>query len=243
MKLNSNIIWVDSVESTNKFIKNLVVNSAIKNGTIIAAKEQTKGVGQAKNKWLSNSNQNLTFSIYVEPQIKAIYQFYLSKIIALSIYEYINIKITNVSIKWPNDIYVENKKISGTLIENIIQGEYITKTIIGIGININQVVFDNSLLNPVSLKAITKKTYNLKNELLKLISIINTNLELINLFSIIDNKYNKLLYRLNNSCYFLDKNNNKFKGIIVGTATDGRIKIKTQNLIKRFGLNEIQYIL
>ncbi len=238
----NSIIWLEKTDSTNKFVKTLINNNAIKNGTIIAAKEQTNGKGQQNNIWQTEPNHNLTFSLYLEFNIKAIHQFYISKIIALSIHEFISKKVNNVTIKWPNDIYIDNKKVAGILIENTIQGENITKSIIGVGININQINFDKSIPNPISLKSITKKTYNLKNVLIEISHLINSKLMLINNFNTIDNLYNKLLYKLNTESSFT-YNNNIFIGKILGTEQDGRIKIKTQNLIKRFGFHEIKYIL
>ncbi len=241
---NSQIIWLEKTDSTNKFIKTLISNSAIKNGTIIAAKEQTNGKGQQNNIWHTQPNLNLTFSLYLDIRIKAIHQFYISKIIALSIYEFISTKVSKVTIKWPNDIYIDNNKVAGILIENTIQGENITKSIIGIGININQINFDKSIPNPISLKEITGKTYNLNNTLVEINSIIMQKFQLLNNFNTIDNLYNQLLYKLNTKSNFTDINNkNNFTGKIIGTEQDGRIKIKTQNLIKRFGFHEIKYIL
>ena len=238
------IIWLEETDSTNKFVKTLINNNAIKNGTIIASKEQTNGKGQQNNIWHTKPMLNLTFSLYLEISIKAIHQFYISKIIALSIHEFINEKANKTTIKWPNDIYIDNNKVAGILIENTIQGENITKTIIGIGININQTDFDKSIPNPISLKNITGETYNLNNTLTEINNIINSKLRLINNFSAIDKLYNNLLYKLNTELSFTDiNNNNNFIGEIIGTEQDGRIKIKTQNLIKRFGLHEIKYIL
>jgi len=238
------IIWLEEIDSTNKFIKTLINNNAIKNGTIIATKKQTKGKGQQNNKWLTEPNLNLTFSLYLEINIKATHQFYLSKIIALSIHEFINKEANNTTIKWPNDIYIDNNKIAGILIENTIQGENITKSIIGIGININQINFDTSIPNPISLKNITGKTYDINNSLNEINNIIKHKLKLINNFNNIDNSYNNILYKLNTKLNFKEINNNNiFDGEIIGTEQDGRIKIKTQTLIKRFGFHEIKYIL
>ena len=243
MNSENSIIWLETTDSTNKFTKTLVDNNTIKSGTIIVAKEQTNGKGQLNNKWLSEPNQNLTFSIYIEMNIKAIYQFYISKIIALSILKFISKSTNNATIKWPNDIYVSDKKIAGILIENTIQGENITKSIIGIGININQTNFDKLLPNPISLKNITNKTYNLKDTLTEINLIIQQQLEQINAFNYIDNLYNASLYKLNEEIKFTDSDNNIFYGKIIGTEQDGRIKIKTQNSVKRFGFHQIKYVL
>jgi len=243
MNSNNTIIWLEKTNSTNRFVKSLLLNSEVKSGTIISAKEQTNGKGQLSNIWHTEPNKNLTFSLYIEPNIKAIHQFYISKIIALSIFEFISNITKNVKIKWPNDIYVNDEKIAGILIENTIQGDIITKSIIGVGININQTIFDKSLPNPISLKMITNKTYNLNDLLIEINNLIKDKLNNLHQFQTTDIKYNDLLYKLNEDSLFNDQNGNIFSGIIVGTEQDGRIKIKTQNLIKRFGFHEIKYIL
>lgn len=244
MDTNNTIIWLEETDSTNKFTKTLIKNNAIKSGTIIASKKQTNGKGQFLNVWLSEPNKNLTFSLYLEINVKAIHQFYISKIIAISVYEFISSRATNAKIKWPNDIYVNNNKIAGILIENTIQGEYITKSIIGIGININQIKFNNKLPNPTSLKLETNNNFNIKELLSELSDAINAKLGLLNNFDKIDKQYNNLLYKLNTECKFKKTSSNDIiTGEIVETAIDGRLVIKTIKGLEKYGFHEIKYIL
>ncbi|MCD4664581.1 MAG: biotin--[acetyl-CoA-carboxylase] ligase, partial [Bacteroidales bacterium] len=138
-------------------------------GTIVVATEQTSGKGLDKNSWESESRKNLTFSILLKPEfLKPERQFMLNKAIALGLFDYIQsvIKNNKVTIKWPNDIYIDNGKVAGTLINNTISGSNILYSIIGIGININQSLFKSNAPNPVSLKYYLKYNQDL-NECLK----------------------------------------------------------------------------
>ena len=123
----------------------------------MSALTQTAGRGQRGNSWKSEPGKNLTFSIVLkftdnsDMMIKAIDQFVLSQITALSVVELLSRHDIQAQIKWPNDIYVDGKKISGILIENSLRGEWISHSIIGIGLNVNQRNFDVSLPNPTSI--------------------------------------------------------------------------------------------
>ncbi len=174
MALNLNIKWYTETDSTN--------NLALKEGdsnpdmTIWAAEYQTAGRGQVGNKWSSKRGENLTFSILLKPKfVKAKEQFTIAIITTLGIYKYLKNKLEpyrdkggeEIKIKWPNDIYVGDKKICGILIEHSIMGENISQSIVGIGLNINQISFPKELKNPTSLlKEINRrncKHFNVSN--------------------------------------------------------------------------------
>ncbi len=126
--------------------------------TLVVAEEQTAGRGQQTNKWESEAGQNLTFSLLCHPRfVKASEQFILSQCMAIAIYRSIKNLTEGVSIKWPNDIYIGDRKVSGTLIECDLKGKEIENCIIGVGLNVNQEVFLSDAPNPVSLIQLTKK--------------------------------------------------------------------------------------
>jgi len=232
ISIEKNIIWIDSTTSTNEYLKKLVGNTKIESGTIISARTQTNGKGQHNNIWISEPYKNLTFSLFIEPKIKANKQFYISKIVALSVYSYLKNYTNKVKIKWPNDLYIENKKIGGILIENTIQGEIITKSIIGVGLNINQQNFGEELSNAVSLANICGKEFILEYVLTDIFSIIKNNFESEMPFNIIDKEFNSKLFRLNEISKFTDIRGLEFEGRIIGTEPEGTIKIETQTLVK-----------
>jgi BirA family biotin operon repressor/biotin-[acetyl-CoA-carboxylase] ligase len=152
------------INSTNWYAIALLEREKPAEGTVIVAGYQTEGKGQDTNSWESEANMNLTFSIILYPTFLPIEdQFQLNKIIALGVTDFISRFIErNVSIKWPNDVYVSDRKIAGILINNSIIGDSFLYSVAGIGININQMLFKSDAPNPVSLKMVTGRHYDLE---------------------------------------------------------------------------------
>ncbi len=150
--MNFNIIPFESVTSTNDEAMEGFVAGRYKEGTIITAQEQTAGRGQRGNQWLSAPGENLTFSLVVEPcHIRADQQFRISETAALAASDAIRVCGIDCRIKWPNDLYIGERKTGGILIEHTLNSEYLSASIIGIGINIGQRRFAPGLPNPTSL--------------------------------------------------------------------------------------------
>ena len=150
MSKKHDIIWLQSVDSTNEEAKRHI--SDIDNLSVLSALEQTAGRGQRGNTWTSNAGENLMFSIVLKsPALMAEDHFALNEIAALSVSEFLSTYGIKAQIKWPNDIYVDEKKICGILIENSFRGKSISSSIIGIGLNINQRNFNVNLPNPTSM--------------------------------------------------------------------------------------------
>lgn len=160
---NKNIIFLTEVESTNNYANQLVLSKAAEHGTVVLAQYQNKGKGQQGNSWESEPGKNLLASIILFPDfLSAAKQFYLSKIASLAIVDFLKTETNDVSIKWPNDIYIKNKKVAGILIENAIKGQNLSSSIIGIGLNLNQEIFLSDAPNPVSLKLVTSQIYDIE---------------------------------------------------------------------------------
>lgn len=155
------ITWVDEALSTNSLLASLC--DSLPHGAVVAARTQTAGRGQRGNSWESEPNANLTFSMLLRPHaIAAAAQFELSMIVALAICDALTAASgLQFSVKWPNDIYIGDKKICGILIENSLKGSRIGRSIVGIGINVNQQTFFSDAPNPVSLSQLTLRQYNL----------------------------------------------------------------------------------
>lgn len=159
MAKKHDIIWFESTDSTNEECRRRI--SDIDNLSVVAALSQTSGRGQRGNVWLSEPGQNLTFSIVLKFPVNvmagelepmhAYDQFVLSEIAALSVVDMLAEHDIQAKIKWPNDIYVGDRKICGMLIENSLRGEWLQHSIIGIGLNVNQRNFDVTLPNPTSM--------------------------------------------------------------------------------------------
>ena len=161
-------IELRSVDSTNNYAldltraKNLTERQAeLLHGTTVFAHEQWQGKGQRGKSWAAAPGENLHMSVIIAPQPRQLQQqFTLSAVIALAVRQFFAEKSSSdIFIKWPNDIYFQDRKAGGILIENVISGAEWKWAVIGIGLNVNQTVFDPDLPNPVSLKQITGKDY------------------------------------------------------------------------------------
>ena len=138
--VGKNLVFVPDCPSTNTLALQITQQSPAKEGTLVITDNQTAGKGQRGNVWEAEPRQNLTFSLILKPGFLAVSkQFYLNVVICLALKDYLMEKISRtVYIKWPNDILVHEKKISGVLIENQLQGAHISNSIVGIGLNMNQ---------------------------------------------------------------------------------------------------------
>jgi len=153
------LIKKELIDSSNNYAKELLSNSKPIEGTAILTDYQSEGRGQRDNSWQSKPGENITLSIILYPNIKADHFFLLNEIIAIAIRDCVTnfLPDENVQIKWPNDILVNHKKIAGVLIENNISNGFIVSSVIGIGLNVNQVNF-NHPIRANSIKLITKQT-------------------------------------------------------------------------------------
>ena len=173
--VGQNLIILKEVDSTNNFLKNTLSNSKpLPEGTVIMAESQYAGRGQQQNRWHSDAGKNLTFSILLKPSFLAISdQFDLTRAISLGVYDALYPLLgEGLKIKWPNDIYYNDMKLGGMLIENAIQGSQIKHSIIGIGLNINQDNFPENVPNAASIKQILQRDYDLRQILSDLCSHI-----------------------------------------------------------------------
>lgn len=156
------IIELLTVDSTNNYALRLAHEGLAQHGTTVFSHEQTAGKGQRNKKWIATSGQNIQMSLITDPQPLSInQQFLLSAFTAATVLEFFEkFSQSDIAIKWPNDIYFQDRKAGGILIENILNGPHWKWSIIGIGLNINQTSFDPDLPNPVSLKQITGKNFD-----------------------------------------------------------------------------------
>jgi len=157
------LLFLDTTPSTNEYMQHQLLTSGAESGAAVVTFNQSKGHGQKGNHWLSEPGQNIAYSLVIKPDfIPARNQFLLSEFVSLTVKALLDDYTKGITIKWPNDIYYKNSKIGGILIENKLEGSLIAHTVIGIGLNINQIDFPNDLPNPVSLSQITGEQYDLK---------------------------------------------------------------------------------
>ena len=225
----SKIIYLDEVDSTNLSLSELTSREQLEDGATVVAVNQTKGKGQAGNSWESESGKNLTFSILFCPEdIQVCEQFAISKAVTLGIADALEELVNDITIKWPNDIYWQDKKIAGILIENTVANNRIKHCIAGIGININQEKFLSDAPNPVSLKQITGLDYSLQDVLTSVRSSIferYTQL-LTNDTDIYTDYFNKLYHR--NGFYLYRAGNEVFEAKIKCVKLSGHLVLETK---------------
>ena len=164
------IIPVETVASTNDYLKELAHKQVLAEGTVIVARNQTAGKGQRGNSWESEAGKNIACSMLLYPSFLPVQRFFLlSEAIALGVKETLDAYTDRITIKWPNDVYYQERKIAGILIENELTGNAYNLSIAGIGLNINQERFLSNAPNPVSLKQITGREYDIEALLRELI--------------------------------------------------------------------------
>ena len=230
-RTDKKIIVLNETESTNNYANQLILSDAAEEGTVVLTQFQLKGKGQVGNHWESEAGKNLLASIILFPNfLNAGKQFLLSKLISLALVEFLQSEIEDVLIKWPNDIYVGNKKIAGILIENTIKGSKLNSTVLGFGLNLNQVSFLSDAPNPISLQQITGKEYNEKRVLERILEIffnwyIRLNEE--NLHEVDLAYYAQLFRRGKWEKYIAD--GEEFEARISGIGEFGQLQLETRS--------------
>ncbi|MFG6685558.1 biotin--[acetyl-CoA-carboxylase] ligase [Mariniflexile sp. HNIBRBA6329] len=237
------IIKLNAIDSTNSYLKAHCLNELVADYTAVITKNQTNGRGQMGTVWESQSSKNLTFSVYKDvSSFNVEYPFYISMVVSLALLKTLQFfSISKLSVKWPNDILSENKKICGILIENVVKQSKFSSSIIGIGLNVNQVEFDN-LPKASSLKLITGRVYDLD----EVSSIIIKNLKhYFNILKrghldVLKEKYEASLFRKNKPSTFQDAEGLMFSGIIKGVSDYGNLQILLEDdIIKEFDLKTV----
>lgn len=171
--VGQNFITLSEVDSTNTYLKNMLSNSKpVPEGTVIMAESQYAGRGQQQNKWHSEPGMNLAFSILLNPDFLPVAnQFDLTRAISLGVHDALQPLLGDgLRIKWPNDVYYNDGKLGGILIENILRSDKIKHSVIGIGLNINQVDFPDWVPNATSVKQILQRDEDKKAILLDICS-------------------------------------------------------------------------
>jgi len=239
---NFQIIRVPQTDSTNAHLLQLSNEKDLAKGTVVVTGHQTQGRGHGGNAWESEPGANLTFSVILYP-FPSVHAFVLSKAISLAVYDFVSLFVSDVSVKWPNDVYVGEQKIAGILIENFFEGTWLTKSIAGIGLNINQEQFFSDAPNPVSLRQLTGKTYLLENCLHDLLAHIAARYKMITEDAAkLSVDYLQCLYRFGRLSRF-SAGGILFDAIITGVNDDGMLEITTDNEERKtFGFKEVVFI-
>ena len=240
----SHITFIEETDSTNKALRERMATGQVDEGSVVVAGFQTAGRGQVGNVWESEAGKNLTFSVVLYPEtVPANRQFVLSQLAALSVKEVLDAYTDHITVKWPNDIYWKDKKICGMLIENDLCGKNIYATIIGIGINLNQLEFRSDAPNPVSLAQITGSVYDTDDVLDRFLSILyKWYLRLLKgEEDILRNKYREALYRRDGYFPFSDDDGG-FAARIYDIEPTGHLVLQLQDgNLRRYAFKEVRY--
>lgn len=234
---------LEETTSTNDYLRNYSPSADI---TVVSTSFQTKGRGQMGSTWVSDKGKNALFSILVCPKdLKVADGFILSQAMALAIKETLEQYIDNVHIKWPNDIYSNNKKICGTLIENTLMGKFVWHSVIGSGINVNQKIFPEGLAAPAtSLYLILGKEQSpsvIVNSIAELFARYYKEIQSGDYICIRERYHNSLYLKDEWNCFQDDSGN--FLGRISHVEPDGHIIIVDKaSTHRRYAFKQVKLI-
>jgi BirA family biotin operon repressor/biotin-[acetyl-CoA-carboxylase] ligase len=248
-KLLNNSDWIikklKECDSTNSRIKQLKSRGVLSDRTALVTDLQTHGKGQGQNTWYSSAGKNLLVSFFREINWPVTQNFFVTILVSQAMVQLLKKIGLESSIKWPNDIYVKDKKIAGMLIENAIMRNCINDTIIGIGLNINETSFPGELPNPISLKSLTGKSFSPDNILKQLIDELDF---------VFEGYYNSggeaFFHNYNSNLFLLNKWHpyrvlgKAINGRIHGVEADGRLIFETEGgQLTHLLFGDIEYIL
>ena len=221
------IIKLNATDSTNNYLKQLLVDTALEDFCVVTTNHQIKGKGQMGAEWISEKGKNLTFSVLKKnPSVVLPQQFLLSILVSLSIIktlEYYN--IPKLAIKWPNDILSDHCKISGILIENLIKSNKIDFSVIGIGLNVNQTFFSDFKRKATSIGLEKENTSNLQLTINNMLPFIAYQFDHLRVGrKNLDKNYLDNLYLSNLKRPYLF-NGEKIEAVIKGVTPEGKLKL------------------
>ena len=238
-------IALDETGSTNRYAKELPGDESHEL-TLVTAEFQTAGRGAGTNRWESERSQNLLFSLISYPKgLLANQMFALSEVTALAIRDALSSYTPGFQIKWPNDIYYNDKKISGMLIENDLQGKWVHRSIIGVGVDINQTRFLSDAPNPVSLAQILGKAVERNQVLNSILLQFNHYYGMMEReqFSELHNRYMQHLYRRNALHPYADATGT-FQARIIDVEPTGHLVLECQNgEQRRYDFKEVSFLI
>lgn len=216
-------------------------------GDVVWADFQTAGRGQRGHVWHSQKGENLTFSVVLEPLfVPIVEQFSVSEVVALSLVDMLAEYGVEAKIKWTNDIYVGDKKLVGILIEHSLASATLRRTIVGVGINVNQTEFDSSIPNPVSMAQLLGKQLNAEEVLKCFIKHLQRNYESLRegAKAELHERYNSLLYRKNEWHTYALPSGERFSGAIRGTKASGALAVENERgETKDYLFKEIEFVI
>nr|WP_320023508.1 biotin--[acetyl-CoA-carboxylase] ligase [uncultured Draconibacterium sp.] len=241
---DKNIIVFNELDSTNNYANQLVKEKAAQ-GTVVLAHYQESGRGQVGNFWESERDKNLLFSVILYPGfLEAGKQFYISKAVSLALSDLLKEQLIDVKIKWPNDIYVGEKKIAGILIENTVKGVTLDSSIVGVGLNVNQERFFSDARNPVSMKQLLKKDFDIQDILKAFLQKLENYIEVLREGRLekVDAEYLRSLFR-NEGFHTYRKDGKEFSARIAGIGSFGQLQLEEPDgNVTEYMFKEVEFV-
>jgi BirA family biotin operon repressor/biotin-[acetyl-CoA-carboxylase] ligase len=217
----------------------------VENFTIVTAENQTKGKGQIGSEWDSEMGKNLTMSVFIKDYLSDVNQIFVLNIgVALAVVKALDtFNIPNLKIKWPNDIMSDNFKIAGILIENSLKSDGAINSVVGLGLNVNQIDFVN-LPKASSLAVICNAQFDKQKIMSEIIEKIKENIDLMNQDpESLWLEYTNRLFKKGTPMPFKDKSNKNFMGIIQGVSSYGKLNVLLEDdSVSEFNIKEIQML-
>jgi BirA family transcriptional regulator, biotin operon repressor / biotin---[acetyl-CoA-carboxylase] ligase len=240
-------IRLEEVASTNTFALELVRSTPVAEGTVVSAQHQTAGRGQRGSQWQSNPGENLTLSIVLRPAFLApSAQFDLTRVVALAVAETVEQTCegtgVKISVKWPNDIYINQRKVAGILVETILGNNRFVAAVVGIGLNVNQLQFGELAARATSLRLITGKTANTETLLARLCEFLEKYYLLLRAGKTdeLRQMYEQKLYLRNAQARF-SENGSAFDAILQGTTAEGLLRLQTADEERLYSFKEVKF--
>ncbi len=242
---SSKIIRLSVCDSTNSEAFRYLKTQPFAEKVVFVAHDQQQGRGQRGNGWESVAGKNIACSLIWRPRfLNASQQFQLNYVVSLGVYDFLEKKLSGqeLFVKWPNDIYVDGGKISGILIENVLKGEVIETSVVGIGLNVNQQIFENS--KAVSLAAILGEEFDLEECLQELLACLEFRYQQLSegKLGVLKQIYLSRLLWYQEQHPFTD-GEKEFEGVIMGVDDYGRLAVQTSEGLRFFGFKEIKFLL
>ena len=239
------LVYLPQCDSTNNIAHDLLIKNKATEGCVVITSAQTRGRGQRGNSWEAELGKNITLSVVLKPSFVAVAkQFSLNIAVSLAVADLVKTFLPDqrLKVKWPNDLYYGNKKLGGILIENTISNLYLQHSIIGIGLNINQLSFTNN--QAVSLAQLTGEEYALETIIEQLLSCLEIRYLELKQGKLAKQKfeYLQILFRYQEEYNYLIADT-IISGKILGVAENGKLGLQVDNEIKYFDFKEISYIL
>lgn len=251
--LSPSLIRLDTIPSTNTWLALQGNIDALPHGTLVSARTQSAGRGQRGNTWEAEPGKNITMSILLRPAaVVPARQFVISEVVSVAVALLLRRHVPaphRVAVKWPNDIYVDDRKICGILIEHTLTGGAIDHTIAGIGININQLRFVSDAPNPASLRQYTGREHDVEELVERLggdILGLMARYDNPDLFSELHDIYLSMLWRRDTEATYIDTATGEpFRATLQGVAPDGHLLLQPADgsPLRSYAFKEVMFVL